>query len=168
MPEVVFDCCCLSNFALSGSMFILENLYGDKALVTEFVLAEVVRGIQSGHKDLERIQGALNKGWLRQVHVRRQEEKSLFETLSVSLGLGEASSIAVAQSRGFLLASDDRAARREAGLLGIKLTRTLGILRKAVKHNLVKINEADSLLSRMIKHGFFSSLRTLKNLEDAE
>lgn len=163
MPEVVFDCCCLSNFALSESMFVLEALYDQKAQITEFVLAEIVKGIQSGHNDLERIQDSMREGWLKEVHVHGKREKSLFETLSVSLGLGEASSIAVAKFRQFVLASDDRTARREAGLLGIQLTGTLGILQEAVKRDVVKVNKADSILSKMIEHGFFSPLRTLKN-----
>jgi len=112
MPEIIFDCCCLSNFALSDSLFILKNLYSNSAFVTEFVSAEIMRGIQRGYKDLAKIQDSLREGWLKEAVLSTKEEKSLYETLSVSLGLGEASSIAVAKARGFFFACDDRTANR--------------------------------------------------------
>lgn len=137
MPEIIFDCCCLSNFALSDSLFILKNIYSSSAFVTEFVSAEIMRGIQRGHKDLAEIQDSLKEGWLKEVVLSTKKEKSLYETISVSLGLGEASSIAVAKARGFFFACDDRTARREAGLLDVKLTGTLGILKKAVRNRII-------------------------------
>ncbi len=48
MPEIVLDCCVVSNFALAGELEILEALYKDKAYITDFVAAEVMRGIQAG------------------------------------------------------------------------------------------------------------------------
>ncbi|MBE0461526.1 MAG: hypothetical protein IBX60_07825 [Candidatus Aminicenantes bacterium] len=72
----------------------------------------------------------------------------MYETLSVSLGLGEASGMALVKSRGFIFVCDDRAARREAGLLDVKLTGTLGILKKAVRHKTIDLNEGRLILSR--------------------
>ena len=91
-------------------------------------------------------------------------EKSLYETLSVSLGLGEASSIAVAKSRGFIFASDDRAARRDAKLMDVKLTGMLGILKKALKHKTIVLNEGNLILAKMTKVGFYSTAKSLDEL----
>jgi predicted nucleic acid-binding protein len=162
MPEIIFDCCSISNFALSDSLFILENLCSQSALITNFVSAEIMRGIQQGHKDLAKITDVLKEGWLREVVIKSKKEKSLYEALSVSLGLGEASSIAVAKARGFIFACDDRAARREAGLLGVKLTGTLGLLKIAVIDKIVNLNEGDLILTRMKEKGFYSSVKSLK------
>ncbi len=162
MPEIIFDCCCISNFALSDSLFVLENLYSKSAYITYFVSAEVLRGIQQGYKDLVKVQEALRKGWLKEAVLSSKKEKSLYETLSVSLGLGEASSIAVAKSRGFILACDDRAARREAGLLDVKLTGILGILTKALRHKTINLNEGNIILAKMIEIGFYSPVKSLK------
>jgi len=164
MPEIIFDCCCLSNFALSGSLFILENLFKGSVYVTNFVSAEILRGIQQGHIDLEKVQEALMDGWLRETVLSSQKEKSLFEKLSVSLGLGEASCIAVAKSRGFIFACDDRAAMREAGLLEVKLTGTFGILKKAVRRKTVNRNEGNLILAKMIDMGFYSPIKSLKEI----
>lgn len=164
MPEIILDCCCLSNFALSNSLFILKNLYSKSAFVTDFVSAEILRGVQIGHKDLAKIQDSLREGWLKEVVLRTKKEKSLYETLSVSLGLGEASSIAVAKSRGFFFACDDRAVRREAGFLDLKLYGTLGILKKAVRNKTINLKEGNLILTEMIAKGFYSSVNSLKEI----
>lgn len=164
MPEVIFDCCCLSNFALSDSLFILENLFRKSASITNFVSAEIMRGIQQGHKDLVKVQEALREGWLKEAVLASKKEKSLYEALSVSLGIGEASSLALAKERGFIFACDDRAARREAGLLDVKLTGTLGILKKAVRNKTIDLKEGDLILARMVEKGFYSSVSSLKEI----
>ncbi|MGM0466798.1 MAG: DUF3368 domain-containing protein, partial [Acidobacteriota bacterium] len=90
MPEIIFDCCCLSNFALSDSLFVLKKLYGKSIRISQFVSIEIIRGIQQGHKELEKIQDYHKEGWLKEVVLTTQEEKDLYEKLSVSLGAGEA------------------------------------------------------------------------------
>ena len=164
MPEIIFDCCCISNFALSDSLLILENLCGKSAYITNFVSAEILRGIQQGHQDLVKVQKALREGWIKEVVLSSKKEKSLFETLSVSLGLGEASSIIAAKSRGCIFACDDRAARREAGLLDVKLTGTVGILKKAVRKGTINLTEGNRILAKMIEHGFYSPAESLKEI----
>ena len=161
MLEIVFDCCCISNFALSDSLFILENLYSQSAHITNFVSNEILKGIQQGHKDVLKVQEALREGWLKEAVLKSKKEKTLYETLSVSLGFGEASSIAVAKSRELIFACDDRAARREAGLLEVKLTGTLGILRKAVKKKTINSSEGNRILQKMIDIGFYSPVLSL-------
>ncbi len=164
MPEIIFDCCCISNFALSDSLFVLESLYSRSAYITNFVSAEILRGIQQGHKDLVKVREAIKDGWLKETVLSSQREKSLYETLSVSLGLGEASSISVAKSRGLVFASDDRAARREAGLLDVKLTGTLGILKKALNHRIIDLKKGNLILAKMIEKGFYSPATSLKKI----
>ena len=166
MPEILFDCCCLSNFALSDSLSILKSLYSNSAYITEFVSAEIMRGIQRGHKDLAKIQDSLSEGWLKEVVLINEEEKSLYKMLSVSLGLGEASSIAAAKIRESFFACDDKAARREAKLLDIRLTGTIGILKKALQHKIVNLKEGNVILGEMMTKGFYSSVRTLKEVYD--
>jgi len=113
---------------------------------------------------LAKIQDSLREGWFKEVVLSTKEEKSLYETISVSLGLGEASSIAVAKARGFFFACDDRTARREAGFLDIKLTGTLGILKKAVRNRIIRIKDGDLILAEMIAKGFYSSVSSLKEI----
>jgi len=164
MPEIVFDCCVISNFALAEALGVLENLYKDEAFITDFAAAEVLRGIQAGHSRLGAIPEAVRSGWLRETGLRPGDEKRLFESLSRSLGLGEASSIAAAKRRGFVLASDDRVARAEAARLGIPLTGTVGILVRAVREGVCNPGKADEHLARMVEAGFFSPVRSIREL----
>ncbi len=164
MPEIALDCCVVSNFALAGALGILEALYKDKACITDFVAAEVMRGIQAGHSMLEAIPSAVGAGWLKETGLRTSGEKRLFGSLSRSLGLGEASTIAVAKSRHYLFASDDRLARAEATALDVPLTGTLGILAGAVRAGICDLKAADSYLSRMVEEGFFSPIRSLREI----
>ena len=70
----------------------------------------------------------------------------------------------MAKVRGFIVASDDRAARREAGLLGVKLTGTLGLLKKSVTDKVVNIKKGDLILNRMKEKGFYFSVKSLNEI----
>ena len=82
-------------------------------------------------------------------------------SLSRSLGLGEASAIALAKSRGLVFASGDRLARAEAAALAVRLTGTLGILIKAVRAGVCDRRAADAYLSGMIEASFYSPVRSI-------
>jgi len=164
MPDVIFNNCVLSNFALSDALNILTTLYSNASYITDFVSAENTRGILKGYKELVRIREAVRDDRLKEITLKSKAEKALFESLSVSIGFGEASSIAVAKTRGFVFACDDRVARREAGLLGVKLTGTIGILVKAVRKNIINSHHADEILNRMIAYGFYSPVDSIKEI----
>ena len=115
---------------------------------------------------MARVWDAVKSGWLTALGLGAAEESSLFERLSVSLGLGEASSIAVAKIRGWALACDDKAARREAGLIGVKLTGTMGILKRAVRQGLVSPGDGDRRLEAMRAHGYYASVKSLRDIPD--
>ncbi len=164
MPEIVFDTSCLLNFALSDSLYILDNLYGRSAYISEFGSAEILRGIQQGQKDLLRIQDSIKEGWIGEINLITSEEKALFETLSVSLSLGEASSIAIAKTRSFRFASDDKTARREASQLDIQVTGTHGIFKKAVMNSIIDPLAGDKILGKMTANGFYAPIGSLEEI----
>ncbi|MCC7201177.1 MAG: DUF3368 domain-containing protein [Nitrospirae bacterium] len=166
MPDIILDACVLSNFALSHSLHILRSCYKDHAYVSSFVTVENLKGILSGYRELGEIRKALADEWLIEVSLDDTKEKAFFENLSVSLGAGEASSIAIAKVRGFVFASDDRVARREAELLGVPVTGTVGILYKAAKMKLITLRKADNILNRMIEKGIYSPVKSLRELTE--
>jgi predicted nucleic acid-binding protein len=166
MPEIVFDCCVISNFAFADSLSLLRELYAGEAVITGFVGAEIMRGVQAGYRELAQIQDAVKAGWLAEISLGQGDERSLFERLSVSLGLREASSIAVAKSRRLVFACDDKAARREAGLLEVRLTGTIGILKRAMRENSISPKEGDRLLEAMRAHGYYAGVRSLRDIPD--
>lgn len=161
MPEIILDTCVLSNFALSDALPLLISLYSNSAFISDMVALENLRGIQKGHAPLVAVKEALAIGWFQEVSCSSPEEKRLFETLSVSLGIGEAASIAIARHRGFIFACDDRAARKEAALCGVRLTGTVGILIKAVRVGEIDLRKANSILKEMVSHGFYAPVERI-------
>lgn len=164
MPEVIFDNCVLSNFALSNSLYIIKKMYEGVSYITDFTAAENMRGIAQGYGGLEMIREALHEGWIREVTLNSNEEKTLFESLSVSMGSGEASSIAAAKVRGFVFACDDRVARREAALLQVTLTGTIGIILRAIREDVISVQTADDALNLMIRHGFYAPVSSIREI----
>lgn len=165
MLKIVFDSCVLSNFALSGSFFIIRTLYPGTAAVTDFVNAEITKGLQVGHARLIEIKSAIQHGLIKEISLVSPKEKALFENLSISLGCGEASSIAAAKERNLIFASDDKVARQEAARNGVKLTGTLGILKKAVNTKAISVKEADVMLVKMTAAGFYSPIKSIKEIK---
>ena len=161
MPEIILDTCVISNFALSQSIFILKSCYSRQVCITSFVMAEILKGLLKGYKELSDVKTALSEGWLIETPLKNIKEKQLFETLSISLGSGESSSIAVAKNRGLTFASDDLVARREALLINVPLTGTVGILVRAVNSKLINLHTGETILSRMKEHGFYAPVESL-------
>ena len=77
MPDVIFDNCVLSNFALSEAVHIIRKLYENTSFVTNFVVAENMKGIIKGYSGLTKIREAIREGWLKEVALESQEEKKL-------------------------------------------------------------------------------------------
>lgn len=161
MPELIFDTCVLSNFALTDDFHVLKRLYSGASWVTSFVSDENINGIEQGYERLRQVQGAIKEGWMRKIETYSEEEMNIFSTLSISLGRGEASSIAAAKTRHLVFACDDKLARSEAKKMGIVLTGTIGILIKSVRVQILSLSQANKTLKRMIHFGFYAPVRVI-------
>ncbi len=84
--------------------------------------------------------------------------------LDRSLDLGEASCLALAASRGVILATDDLAARRLAPGEGVSLTGTLGVLVALVRDDALPLSEANEMLEAMIQRRYRSLVDKLDDL----
>jgi predicted nucleic acid-binding protein len=158
MPDVIFDTMVISSFAKAGQLELLRKLYPANAICSGFVVAEVLRGFRQGHADLEALVQLLSVGWPRQDDLSTPAERQLYARISVSLGDGESSCLALAAERGYVFACDDRLARSEAMRLGIPLTGTAGILIKAARSGGIDLKNANAVLKRMITAGFYAPL----------
>jgi predicted nucleic acid-binding protein len=156
MPDVIFDTMVISNFAKAGQLELLRKMYPANACCSGFVVAEVLRGLRQGHAVLEPLVQLLSDGWPRQDDLSTPVERQLFARISVSLGDGESSCLALAAQRGYVFACDDRVARGEAVRLGIPLTGTVGIIIKAVRTGAIDLKKANTILKRMITAGFYA------------
>lgn len=156
MPEIIFDTNVLSNFAISGELTLLQAMYHHTARCSGHVSAEVQAGFHAGHTGLRQLSEMLLDGWPPEEHCDSFEERRLLNVLSVSLGKGESSCIALAACRGYVFACDDRLARREAERLGVPLSGTVGILIKAIRIGEIELAKANAVLKVMIQAGFYS------------
>ena len=123
MPETVSNTSPLQYMHQAGVLTLLPELYG-RIIIPESVVAELKEGLARGVAlpELSRLP------W---VEVRSAHEKSLLP-MAAGLGPGEREALALAvESPGSLLIMDDALGRKRAGLLGVRVTGTLGVLLKA-------------------------------------
>jgi predicted nucleic acid-binding protein len=93
-----------------------------------------------------------------------EAELRLFSELPAKLHPGEASSLVIAQRRGWLLLTDDLAARTQAKQRGVRLSGSLGELVLAVKHQQCSLEQANQWLKRMIELNYRSPVNDLTAL----
>jgi len=96
------------------------------------------------------------------------EEVAIAQRLSVRLGAGELSCLAVAIARSHTLASDDFRARRLARERGVAVTGTVGILAACVRLGYLAHDRANALLAAMIAAGYRSPVENMDALLEAD
>jgi len=165
---LVFDNTVLSNFAAVERISLLKEFYWEHAFTTLMVVDEIQRGLHAGYQHLQSVEEVLNPphptGWLRILPLESVEEQALYIELITTLGAGEASCLAVASAHGFVLATDDLAARRAATQRNVRLTGTIGILIRLVRAGHLPLAEANNILAQMIVLHYRSPVERLDDL----
>ena len=164
MPEKkwVFDTVVLSNFLLTDAIFILEKRYAGRAIITNEVFDELSAGF-SEFPNLKVIQKILHDQTFTLSSLSPIEYEH-YQGLINHLGKGEASCIALARTQNNIVITDNRAARIQCSQLNIPFTGTIGILKVAYLDKLIELNEADSILHKMIGQGFYSPVRNISDI----
>lgn len=162
--NLIFDTVSISNFALSESLDLIRRKYKGRASITSEIYDEILDGVNAGHEGLASIGLLLKSKSLKIVHLLENEHEAYRMHLQY-LGRGESSAIAIALHRKKVLVSDDMAARNIARQLKIDFTGTIGILKGSVKDKLISVQEADSILKKMIKSGFYSPVNSISQIE---
>lgn len=165
--SVVCNTTVLSNFAALGELDLLHQLYEVIHIPTE-VYAEVRSGLDEGYSFYTTLEQAIypwnESGWIRLAGLVGTEEQSLFGSLPRRLHEGERACLAIAQMRGWLLLTDDRAARNEAGRRAISYAGSAGCLVLAVERSLCSLEKANALLAQMVHQGYYAPLTDLTPL----
>ena len=125
-PAAAVDACCVINLYAAGEFVPLLRALELDLYVPQPVVAEAIyirRPDDEGPSKLvpEQIdlKPAISAGLLRPCELQGTNETTLFVQLASALDDGEAACLAIAKSRGWLVATDDRKARRLAGELGV-------------------------------------------------
>ena len=164
MPERkwIFDTVALSNFLLSDSLFILENRYRRRGVITWEVYDEISAGMAQYPK-LKQIDKLIDNQCFKLVSLAKKEREH-FRELIGHLGKGKASCIACAKERNAIVVTDDRIARKQCSLMKIKVTGTIGILKASVQDNQITLVQADEVLLKMTATGFYSPVSSIADI----
>ena len=165
--SVIVNTTVVSNFASIGQLDVLRQLYGSLAMATD-VYDEIQAGLEEGYRfyaGIEQwVQPLAEGGWMHLTSLRHEQELRYFRELPTRLHRGEMSSLAIARHRGWLLLTDDRAARTEATRLGVLVSGSLGCLVLAVERHLCSLAQANSWLQEMMRQGYRSPVTDLTPL----
>ena len=164
MPEKkwIFDTVALSNFLLSNSIFIIEERYANRGMITWEVYDEISAGIIE-YPPLKQIDGLIGPKIFELITLSRTEHDHFLELIG-HLGKGESSCIAAAKERQSTVVTDDRAARGQCSLMNIPFTGTIGILKAAFHEGQIPLSRADDILGKMITAGFYSPIRSISDI----
>ena len=164
MPDEkwVFDTVSLSNFLLSESIYLIENRYKQRAIITTQVLDELSAGIAK--YPVFKIIDKLIEDKIFKICNMSQKERRIYTDLNGQLGKGEASCIAVVKEQGLLVVTDDRAARRQCSQIGISITGTIGIIKASLRDGQITVDQANNILQKMTDFGFYSPVRKIDDL----
>ena len=166
--SVISNTTVISNFAAAEQLELLHLLF-DKLYITSQVFDEIQAGLWDGYTFYSNIKLLIHpfsdKGWLCLTSLTTPAELQTFDGLLTKLHTGEASCLSVALHREWVFLSDDKAARNAAVQAGTAVSGTLGVLLSLVKRKFLTPMEGDALLHRMIKHGYYSPVRSLSELE---
>ena len=156
--RVVTDTNILINFFHIGRLDLLEALP-----LYRFVVCDEVYGELTDPDQRRAIDEVLARGHLTRERELTVEALTIYATLRQSLDAGESACLALAESKGLLLASDERGAfsREATARLGKgRLLTTPGILVLAIRAGRLTVEEADEakrvLEGRRFKMAFTS------------
>lgn len=149
---VVADSSFLINFLVLDRMDILGQLPGFRFHVVNHVRAEIRYEDQR-----TRLQAAVNGGVVTEIEITDAGEILLYDEFRRFLGDGESASLAVAVTRTWVIAADEKGRfRRELfeRLGEANLLNTLGALIAAIKAHVITAEEAEALRARLRENRF--------------
>jgi predicted nucleic acid-binding protein len=151
---IIADASVLIALAKMRRLDLLNSVYGH-VLIGPQVKAETVdAGKRISAPGVERIEKALDDGWLQVAQLSSKEKSTAHSIVSKGgLDAGEAESLALASSRRLMVILDDRAARSFAEVMGVTFLGTAGVLFHAfVKKHLTpaELEDAVEALSQTI------------------
>lgn len=149
---VVVDSSFLINFLVLDRMDILGALAQFRLYVLNHVRAEI------RHEDQRtRLQAAVEGGIVTEIEITEPSEILMYDELRQFLGDGESASLAVAVSRRWVIAADEKGRfRRELfGRLGENyLLDTAGALVTAIRAGVITVEEAEALRAQLRENRF--------------
>jgi len=150
---ILADTTVLNNFAQVGRPDLLQQAFPSLS-APRTVREELAAGERLGRVPV------VDWSWLGLVDLRDAESLRA-AALQRVVQAGEAACLAAVEARGGLVLTDDRAARRLAGTLGLRVSGTIGALARLVARQILPPPSGEILLAEMIARGYRSPVRSL-------
>ena len=149
---VIVDTSCLINFLIVDRMDLFGALSGYAFVVPNHVVAEVTDATER-----TRLAAAMTAGVVTEIEITDLAEIELYVALRRILGDGESACLAVAATRGWVMAADEKGRlRREVyeRLGEASLVNTPGILVSAIQEGILTADGAETLRAVLVKNRF--------------
>lgn len=153
MADSIVDACCLINLYATGRVTKIVAASPAEFHISKQVRAEAltIRGLDSNDPsklvqvpiDLDK---AIREGVLRECCLEQKAEYESFVRFASHLDDGEASCLAIAEQRGWTVATDDRKAIRIAGEANISVVTTPELIRHWIQFENPSAAEVANLL----------------------
>jgi predicted nucleic acid-binding protein len=135
MDDTVVDACCMINLCAAGELRNRLSLLGGEWYIPSAVLSEslyvhVEQADGTVDKSPIDLQSLIDDGTLLACTAEPGEELDLYVDLATRIDDGEAMALAIAKTRGWTLATDDRKAMRIAGELSVTVLTTPELIKR--------------------------------------
>jgi predicted nucleic acid-binding protein len=160
MSDCVIDACCLINLCAVGDLHRWLPSLGFVWHLPSAVVRETLylrAADHEGNPTAERIdvQELLHAGLIAECSVRSDDEMQHYVEFAADLDDGEAMALAIARARGWILATDDRKARRRAAETKVQVVTTPELMRCSAERNALSAGEIQTALERIQRHARF-------------
>lgn len=147
----VCDASVVINFLLAGRLDLLVAHPEYRFVLTQHVRAEITVPAQRSA-----LESAIAKGEIEEVPLDEPAALAVFAELTAVLGSGESAAIALAVQHRWIVAMDDRQARREAERrLGPgRIVTTPGVLLGCIQRGVLTVVEADAIKAVLAANRF--------------
>jgi len=159
---VIADTCIPINFILAERFDLLCRHQDYRIITTQHTRAEIMDGAQ--REELDR---AIQMDEIGEIQITDPDELATFAACRAVLGKGEAAAIAVAERRGWVIATDEkkRARREIERRLGTgRLLTTPGIILKCILNGTLTVPEADAIKTKLAANRFTMSFASFAGL----
>jgi predicted nucleic acid-binding protein len=153
-PPLILDACVLLNLLATDQINEILLAQAREILVCDLVSSEsyYLKSLDgSDEKILVNLEPLFTCSLIGTCEFENDSETDLFVNLAAQLDDGEAKSIAIALSRRFAIATDDKKARRVIAdaSSGIELNSSLGLVRAWAEANAIGVSEVKNALERI-------------------
>jgi predicted nucleic acid-binding protein len=161
---VVTDANILINLIHAGRLDLLGALAAFEFVVPDHVVSEITVPVQR-----QALEISLTRGDLRQESITDPRELATYAELRRIMGSGEATCLAMAEARGWLIASDEKRRFRHEVIARLgegRLVTTAGLLVLAIRAGVISVEEADEVKELLQRHRFRMAFKSFRELLD--